>query len=137
MKMDEEVRLMPEEIHSRIGNGGVTLSGGQQARIALARTLFHRKEFLVLDDPFSAVDMQTEKEIFENIKRLPGVCTVLILSHRLALFSEMDQVLWMSDGRVTVSSHERLMDENPEYAYLYKAQNHAAAHRKGGSRNEE
>lgn len=137
VKMDEEVRQMPEGIHSRIGNGGVTLSGGQQARIALARTLFHRKEFLVLDDPFSAVDMQTEREIFENIKRLPGICTVLILSHRLALFSEMDQVLWMSDGRVTVSSHDRLTDENPEYAYLYRAQNHAASHRKGGSRNEE
>ncbi len=133
VRMDEEVRQMPEGIHSRIGNGGVTLSGGQQDRIALARTLFHRKELLVLDDPFSAVDMKTEREIFQNIKSLSGGGTVLIISHRLALFPQMDQVLWMSGGRVTASTHERLMAENPEYVRLYEAQNAAADPSEGGA----
>ncbi len=122
VEMEEEVRQMPEGIHTRIGNGGVTLSGGQQARIALARTLWHRKEVLILDDPFSALDMQTEERIFETLQKLTKNSTVLLFSHRLTLFPKMNQVIWMKDGIATVSTHEALLQTNKEYAALYQAQ---------------
>ena len=77
---------------------------------------------MVLDDPFSAVDMETEVRIFENLRRLTRDCVVLLISHRLSLFPQMDQVLWMENGRVSVGSHEGLMRENVHYRMLYEAQ---------------
>ncbi len=134
--MDAEVKRLPNQIHTRIGNGGITLSGGQQARIALARTLWHRKEVLILDDPFSAVDMQTEQKIFAALQKLTKNNIVLLLSHRLSLFPQMSQVLWMENGSVTVSDHKTLIKENPEYASLYRIQTQGTQDDKGGGSNE-
>ncbi len=132
VQMDEEVRQLPNGIHTRIGNGGITLSGGQQARIALARTLWHRKEVLILDDPFSALDMQTEQKIFETLRTLTKDCAVLLFSHRLSLFPQMSQVIWMENGRLLVSDHETLLKENPEYANLYRIQTQGSEKHEGG-----
>lgn len=120
--MEEEVQRMPEGIHTAIGNGGIRLSGGQQARLALARTLCHKKPVIVLDDPFSAVDQKTEREIMRNLKAMTIDRIVIILSHRLTLFPQMSQVFWMEDGKLTISDHEHLMTECPEYARLYRMQ---------------
>lgn len=120
--MDREVSEMPEGIQTMVGNGGVRLSGGQQARIALARTLFHKKPVIILDDPFSAVDRKTECEIMHNLRRITPDSIVLILSHRLNQFPEMDQVIWLEEGRGTVSDHEHLLHTNAEYAHLFQMQ---------------
>jgi ATP-binding cassette subfamily B protein len=120
--IDREVAELPEGIHTRIGSGGVRLSGGQQARIALARTLYHARPVIVLDDPFSAVDMDTEAKIFENLRLWAGDHIVLLISHRLALFPRLDQVLWMEGGTVTASSHRELIQENERYRALYESQ---------------
>lgn len=120
--IDEEVDAFPDGIRTLIGNGGVRLSGGQQARIALARTLYHRKPLIVLDDPFSAVDMETEARIFANLRCWAADSVVLLISHRLSQFPQMDQVLWMENGRVSTSSHAGLMRENAHYRALYEAQ---------------
>ena len=120
--LDEEVREMEEKEKTVVGNSGVRLSGGQAARLALARTLCHRKPVLVLDDPFSALDRNTEKQVFEHVKELSKDRIVFLISHRLYLFPEFDQVIWMDQKMGTCSSHERLMAENPQYAELYRAQ---------------
>ncbi|MGN1028262.1 MAG: ATP-binding cassette domain-containing protein [Faecousia sp.] len=120
--MDREVAEFPDGIHTVIGSGGVRLSGGQQARIALARTLYHRKPLMVLDDPFSAVDMETETRIFDNLRTLAKDSVVLLISHRLSLFPQLDQVLWLEDGRVTAASHGELLQKNANYRTLYEAQ---------------
>ena len=119
---DEEVREMEEKEKTVVGNSGVRLSGGQAARLALARTLCHGKPVLVLDDPFSALDRNTEKQVFEHVKELSKDRIVFLISHRLYLFPEFDQVIWMEQKMETCSSHERLMAENPQYAELYRAQ---------------
>ncbi len=119
---DEEVREMEEKEKTVVGNSGVRLSGGQAARLALARTLCHGKPVLVLDDPFSALDRNTEKQVFEHVKELSKDRIVFLISHRLYLFPEFDQVIWMDQKMGTCSSHERLMAENPQYAELYRAQ---------------
>lgn len=128
--MEQEVAALPEGIHTPIGSGGVRLSGGQQARIALARTLYHKQPLMILDDPFSAVDMETETQIFSNLRAWAGDSIVVLISHRLALFPQMDQVLWMEQGTACTADHEALLRTKAGYRGLYEAQ------RKGGSGHE-
>ena len=120
--LDEEVREMEEKEKTVVGNGGVRLSGGQAARLALARTLCHKKPVLVLDDPFSALDRRTEKQVFEHVKADSKDRIVFLISHRLYLFPELDQVIWMDRKMGICKSHEKMMAENPQYAELYRAQ---------------
>lgn len=120
--LDEEVREMEEKEKTVVGNGGVRLSGGQAARLALARTLCHKKPVLVLDDPFSALDRKTEKQVFEHVKADSKDRIVFLISHRLYLFPELDQVIWMDRKKGICKSHERMMAENLQYAELYRAQ---------------
>lgn len=120
--LDEEVREMEEKEKTVVGNSGVRLSGGQAARLALARTLCHKKPILVLDDPFSALDRRTEKQVFEHVKAYSKDRSVFLISHRLYLFPELDQVIWMDRKMGVCKSHERMMAENLQYAELYRAQ---------------
>ena len=126
---DGEVKEMEDGTETMVGNGGVRLSGGQAQRLALARTLCHKRPVLILDDPFSALDRKTEEEVFRNLKKMAADSIVILLSHRLYLFPGMDQVLWMEDGKVTAGTHEQILEKFPEYARLYEAQaNGADAH---------
>ena len=122
VRMDEEIEKMAGKRQTYVGNGGQQLSGGQQARISLARTLCHRKGILVLDDPFSAVDKNTEREIFAGLRVLAEDGMILLLSHRLALFPETDGVLFLKDGGGVFGTHEELLESNPGYRKLYETQ---------------
>ena len=117
--MDEEVKEMDDGIQTLVGNGGVRLSGGQGKRLALARTLCHKKPVLVLDDPFSALDKSTERQIFANLKKQSKNNIVLLISHRLYLFPQMDQIIWMEDGKTVVGTHEELLANVTEYRKLF------------------
>lgn len=119
---NEEVQAMPDKENTMVGNGGVRLSGGQAQRLALARTLCHKRPVLILDAPFSALDKDTEKQIFVNLKKYMADGIVIIISHRLYLFPQMNQVIWMENGKAVTGTHEKLMQEIPEYAQLYHAQ---------------
>lgn len=125
--MDGEVGLMPKGEDTYVGSGGQQLSGGQQARISLARTLCHSRSIMILDDPFSAVDQRTEREIFEELRRLAEDRIIILLSHRLALFPETDSVLYLHDGTGTFGTHEELLEKSAEYASLYKIQQQGGA----------
>ena len=118
--IDAEVNEMPDKKRTLVGNGGVRLSGGQAQRLALARTLCHLRPVMILDDPFSALDKKTEAEIFSNIRQLAGDAIVLLISHRLYLFPQLDQVVWMEGGRAIAAPHETLIKEVPEYAALFE-----------------
>ena len=121
-RLDEEVDTMEDGLKTKVGDAGVRLSGGQQARLALARSLYHRKELLVLDDPFSAVDRKTEDEIFRELQTEAADSIVLLISHRLHLFSQMHHVIFLHDGKASVSDHETLMKEEPMYRSLCELQ---------------
>ncbi len=125
--LDQEVSAMPAGDQTLVGDGGAGLSGGQQSRLALARTLCHRRPLLILDDPFSAVDQGTEREILTHLRQLAMESVVLLISHRLTCFPTFDQVLWMENGQVTSGTHAALMASCPEYARLYQAQTEGGA----------
>lgn len=120
--LDEEVSAMAQGVNTIIGNSGIRLSGGQAQRLALARTLCHKRPLLILDDPFSALDLPTERQVFEHLKEMVPDSIILLLSHRLYLFPELDQVIWMEHGRGHTGTHEELMQSEPEYAKLYLEQ---------------
>lgn len=122
VRLDQEAAEMSEGVQTRVGSGGVRLSGGQAQRLALARTLCHKKTLLILDDPFSALDRKTEREIFSNLKKVAKDNVVLLFSHRLYLFPELDQVIWMENGRTVTGTHAELMKKVPEYAELIRAE---------------
>lgn len=119
---DEDLAAMPDGIHTLVGNSGVRLSGGQQARLALARALYHNGGILVLDDPFSAVDQKTEHEIIRNIKEHYKDCIILLISHRVACFEQADQVILVKNGRTVCGTHEGLLETSPVYHALFALQ---------------
>lgn len=117
--MDQEVKQMGKQEDTLIGNGGVRLSGGQGARLSLARVLCHWRPILILDDPFSALDQATEKEVFHHLRELCQDRIVFLISHRLSIFPELDQVIWLDEKTAVCSTHEELMQTNPFYRKLY------------------
>ena len=122
--MKQEVVEMTDGKNTLIGSGGAYLSGGQAKRLAFARTLCHDKPILILDDPFSALDKNTEKQAFVNLQALAKGSIVLLISHRLYLFPEMDGVIWMENGKAVTGTHEELLKIVPEYENLYTSQVH-------------
>ncbi len=128
VRLDREVAEMEQGIDTLVGPEGHRLSGGQAQRLALARTLYHKRPVLILDDPFSALDRPTERQIFASLREIAGDSIVLLISHRLYLFPEFDQVLWMEEGRVTAGTHEELLRKVPEYAALAEEQEGGKVH---------
>ena len=113
-----------------IGSGGTRLSGGQAQRLALARTLAHPRPLLILDDPFSALDRNTEDTVFANLQAYARDKVVFLISHRLYHFPQLRQVIFMENGKTTVGTHAELMASVPAYRQLYESQT-------GGQRHEE
>ena len=120
--LDNEVAAMEDGKAAMVGDGGVRLSGGQAQRLALARTLCHKRPVMILDDPFSALDRATEKQVFDNLRAAAGDSIVLLISHRLYLFPQLDRVIWLSDGRAQAGTHGSLMEKNADYRRLYREQ---------------
>lgn len=118
--IDKEVSDMENGVDTLIGNGGVRLSGGQAQRIALARTLCHKKPVIIFDDPFSALDRSTEEQIYKNLKNMASDNIIILMSHRLYMFPKMDKVIWMNDGKTIVGTHDELMEKCHEYRKLYE-----------------
>ena len=118
----DEVRAMEQGVQTVVGSSGVRLSGGQAQRLALARTLAHPRPVLILDDPFSALDKKTEDSVFENLREYAKDKIVILISHRLYHFPEMQQVLFMENGHISVGCHEKLCQTQPTYRSLYESQ---------------
>jgi len=118
-----EIEEMPEGLSTRIGERGLTLSGGQKQRAAIARGLCAGGDLLLLDDILSAVDSETEREIFEGILSLRGERTILFSTHRMASLSRCDRILVMREGKIAEQgTHEELFALGGEYFGLYSRQ---------------
>lgn len=102
--LDQEVLAMQQKEQTIVGSTGVRLSGGQAQRLALARTLAGRRPVYILDDPFSALDKETEQEIFHNIQSLCRDSIVILISHRLYCFDRTTKVIWLSGNAAQGSS---------------------------------
>ena len=128
--LKDEVLGMENGPDTVIGSAGTRLSGGQAQRLALARTLAHPRPLLILDDPFSALDRNTEDTVFANLQAYARDKVVFLISHRLYHFPQLRQVIFMENGKTTVGTHAELMASVPAYRQLYESQT-------GGQRHEE
>ena len=118
---DTDLGVMPNGKDTLVGNSGIKLSGGQQARIALARALLNKNRIIILDDPFSAVDMKTEEKIIENMKSNYKDSLIILVSHRLAIFNRINKIILLkSDKTAEYGTHNELMNNCVEYRNLYE-----------------
>lgn len=107
-----------------VGERGVGLSGGQKQRISLARALAVRPAILILDDTTSAVDLETEKHIQENLANLDFKCTKIIIAQRISSAKDADKIIILKDGKISeMGTHEELLkNENGYYSEIYRLQ---------------
>jgi ATP-binding cassette, subfamily B, multidrug efflux pump len=120
---DTDLASMADGEQTLVGNGGIRLSGGQQERIALARTLYHKTPLIVLDDPFASVDRTTAQLILTNIRENYSDCAILLISHRLSQFNTLDGVLlFEKNGTYSCSTHDELMKCSKTYRTLFELQ---------------
>ncbi|KTR40176.1 MULTISPECIES: ABC transporter ATP-binding protein [Curtobacterium] len=110
---------LPEGVDTRVGEEGLSLSGGQRQRLALARAIAARPSVLVLDDPLSALDVDTEARVEAGLRRVLADTTSLIVAHRPSTVTLADRVALMEGGRITaVGTHSELMATNDHYRYV-------------------
>ena len=122
-EVDEFANKLPDKYDTIVGEKGFGLSGGQKQRVSIARALLKDAPVLVLDDCTSALDFETEKKIFQNIKEFCGDKTLLIASHRANALKDMDEILFFENGKIVERvTHEELMKLNGRYAEIYNHQ---------------
>lgn len=114
------IQKLPDGYDTIVGERGVGLSGGQKQRISLARALLKKPSILILDDTTSAVDMETESYIQEQLKKLGGRCTTFVIAYRISSIKDADLILVMDNGRIIErGTHRELMEKGGYYASAF------------------
>ena len=120
---DEFIREMPEGYDTIIGERGVGLSGGQKQRISLARAILKDPSIIILDDTTSAIDMETESMIQNELKKISDERTVFIIAHRISSIIHADQILVLDNGRIVErGTHEQLLAKKGYYSTVFHHQ---------------
>jgi ABC-type multidrug transport system fused ATPase/permease subunit len=130
---DEEIRLACESadclqfilrqekgFETRLGQGGISLSGGQAQRIAIARALIRKPKILLLDEPSSALDSESESAIMTALHHLKNAMTIILVGHHLKAISKADRLVVIDDGKIVEDgTHTELLSSQGLYSMLY------------------
>jgi ABC-type bacteriocin/lantibiotic exporter with double-glycine peptidase domain len=117
----DDIAALPMGYENLLADGGSSLSGGQNQRLALARALLCQPSILLLDEATSALDSQTERAVMENLSELR--CTRIIIAHRLSTIANANQIVVVDQGRIiAIGTHHELLKHNPTYRGLVTAQ---------------
>jgi ATP-binding cassette, subfamily B, bacterial PglK len=118
-QLDELIEKLPEGIHTWVGERGVQLSGGQRQRIGIARALYQQARVLVLDEATSALDGITERRVMEDIQRLAGNLTIVLIAHRLTTVKGCDMIYILESGQLADSgTYDDLMARNTTFKMM-------------------
>ena len=121
--IDEFIMSLPEDYHSRVGQGGVNFSGGQRQRLAIARALIRKPRILILDDSLSAVDASTESSIKEALAHYPEQISMIIIGQKIASVVNCEQILVLDHGEVAaIGNHDALLTSSAIYQEIYESQ---------------
>jgi ATP-binding cassette subfamily B multidrug efflux pump len=122
-QLKDEVEGMSHQKDTSAGNLGARLSGGQKARVALARALYANRRILLLDDPFASVDIATEQKIIKALKETYPKSVILLVSHRVAMFNQFDQVLFLEEkGKALSGSPQSMIEKSELYRNIIELQ---------------
>ena len=97
-RLEELVNQLPQGKDTLLGEHGIRLSGGQRQRVALARAFYHGRSVLIMDEATSALDQETEREIVEEIQRLKGMKTMIVIAHRLTTLRHCHHIYELHNG---------------------------------------
>ena len=121
---DGFIKKMEEGYDTLIGERGVGLSGGQRQRISLARALAMQPSVLVLDDTTSAVDMETEQYIQDQLRHLDFLCTKVIIAQRISSVQDADWIIILDEGKIREQgTHAQLLENHDYYYHIWALQN--------------
>lgn len=116
----EDIFKMEHEFDEIVGEKGIKLSGGQKQRITIARNIIADRDFIILDDVFSALDAKTEKEILENVINIKDK-TIIIIANKITDIMNLDKIYLMVNGEfVDKGIHEELINRNQLYKEMYE-----------------
>ena len=120
---EEFILRMPEGYDTMVGERGVTLSGGQRQRITIARAIIRDAPILVMDEPSSGLDAESEELVFDALSKLMADRTSIVIAHRLATVSRADVIFVVEGGRVAEQgTHQELLARGGLYSRLYELQ---------------
>lgn len=109
-----DLDMLPHNDQTEIGERGITVSGGQKARLNIARAIYFNSDIMIMDDPLSAVDAHVGRHIFDNAicGLLKDKCRILA-THQLHVLHRCDRIIWLQDGQIeTIDTFENLMRDN-------------------------
>lgn len=116
----EFISKLERGFETRLGQGGINLSGGQAQRIAIARALIRRPKILLLDEPSSALDSESESAIMAVLYRLKSSVTIILVGHHLKAVNKSDRLIVVDNGRVVQDgTHKELISSEGLYSILY------------------
>ncbi len=120
---EKDLKSFPNGLDTLCGERGISLSGGQNQRIAIARAFLKDPEILILDDAMSALDGSTEKNIINNISKIKKDKTLIVSSHRISQIKDLDEIIVLEDGQIVErGSHEDLLSKGKWYSKQYENQ---------------
>ncbi|MEM4532712.1 MAG: ATP-binding cassette domain-containing protein, partial [Desulfurococcaceae archaeon] len=121
-KIHDFIETLPNKYDTVVGERGVMLSGGQRQRIAIARALVSNPKILLLDDPVSNLDAETERELVNDLRDIIRDKTAIIVTQRLSLIELADRIIVVNNGRIVeMGTHDELIKRRGLYYQLYKS----------------
>ena len=119
----EQIEEFPDGLETFLGERGLTISGGQRQRTALARAIIIKPKILILDDAFANVDTQTEDTILSRLDEIMQDRTTILISHRISTVKDADHIVVLDEGSIVeAGTHEQLLEQNGIYAGIYETQ---------------
>ncbi len=120
-QLKDEVATFPKGLKTQIGTRGMTISGGQKQRLALARALAGKPKILILDDCTSALDSNTENALWESLGKVLPHMTIVLITHRPDVLESADNIIVFENGGIIeMGRHDNLINNGGHYAKLYK-----------------
>jgi ATP-binding cassette subfamily B protein len=119
----DDIESFPDKYETTVGERGITLSGGQKPRTAIARALIRDPRILILDDALSSVDTHTEDKILNHLREVMSGRTTIFISHRVSTVQNADKIAVLHHGQVVeYGTHQELLQLNGYYTDLYNKQ---------------
>ena len=114
------IARLPHGLSTMVGEGGAKLSGGERQRITIARALLKNSKILLIDEATASLDAENQKIITENLEKLKGNTTIVVIAHQLSTIQMADRIIVLDQGKmVEIGTHDDLINRKGAYAQFW------------------